>query len=66
MLVTRGVPVGWTGGLMGLPDGDPQYPDAESVYGVSKGNRAVIAWTNRIQTIKSRRAVEANIATLQW
>ncbi len=59
-------PAGWTGGLMVLPDGDPGYPDAESVYGVSKGNRAVIAWTNRTQTIKSRRAVEATIAALRW
>lgn len=59
-------PAGWAGGYQRLPDGADEWPDARSVYGVSKGGHAVIAWTNRDQTIKARRIVEASIAALKW
>lgn len=59
-------PAGWAGGYQRLPDGAEEWPDARSVYGVSKGGRAVVAWTNRDQTIKARRIVEASIAALKW
>lgn len=59
-------PAGWAGGYQRLPDGAEEWPDARSVYGVSKGGRALIAWTNRDQTIKARRIVEASIAALKW
>ncbi|MEJ7650675.1 MAG: DUF2020 domain-containing protein [Nakamurella sp.] len=58
-------PAGWTGGYLGLPSGAKEYPDARSVYGVSKGSSAVVAWTNQAQSIKSRRIVEAVIGNLQ-
>ena len=58
-------PAGWTGGYLGLPTGAEEYPDARSVYGVSKGTSAVVAWTNQAQSIKSRRIVEAVIGNLQ-
>lgn len=58
-------PAGWTGGYRGLPSGTEDYPDSRSVYGVSKGTSAVVAWTNQAQSIKSRRIVEAVIVNLQ-
>lgn len=58
-------PAGWTGGYLGLPSGTEEYPDARSVYGVSKGTSAVVAWTNQAQSIKSRRIVVAVIGNLQ-
>ena len=57
-------PSGWTGGYLPLPSGTPEYPEARSVYGVSKGTSAVVAWTNQAQSIKSRRIVEAVIENL--
>lgn len=57
-------PVGWTGGYMSLPDGSTDYPESGAVYGVSKCEFAVIAWTNQPQTIKARRVVLATIANL--
>lgn len=59
-------PDGWTGGYLKLELGSKPWPKAESVYAVSKGNRAVIAWTNQQQTVKSRNIVEDVIAALRW
>jgi hypothetical protein len=59
-------PQGWAGGYMLLPDGSARFPDARAVYGVSAGNRAVIAWNSRDQTVKSRQLVEATITSLRW
>lgn len=58
-------PTGWTGGYRGLPSGTPEYPEARSVYGVSKGTAAVVVWINQAQSIKGRRIVEAVIGNLQ-
>lgn len=57
-------PAGWTGGYLTLPDGTPDYPESRTVYGVSKGDTAVIVWTNQEQTVKSRQVVIATIENL--
>lgn len=59
-------PAGWSGGSMLLPDGASGYPLARSVYGVSKGARAVIAWSNQSQTVTSRGVLKAAIDGLGW
>lgn len=61
-------PAGWTGGYLPLPAGSPastEFPDATSVYGVSKGNRAVVVWTNR-ETVRNRTIAVATIEALHW
>lgn len=50
-------PAGWSGGAMSTPDGLPDYPDAGSIYAVSKGTIAVIAVSNQKQSIKGRQMV---------
>lgn len=50
-------PAGWTGGAMATPNGVPGYPDAGSIYAVSKGSIAVIAISNQKQSIKGRQMV---------
>lgn len=61
-------PAGWTGGYMPLPAGSPgsaEFPHATSVYGVSKGTRAVVVWTNR-ETVRNRTIAVATIKALHW
>lgn len=58
-------PAGWTGGYMSLPNGSEEFPQATSVYGVSKGDRAVVVWTNRA-TVRDRTIAEATIKALHW
>jgi UPF0176 protein len=60
--VTR--PSGWAGGAMSTPDGVPGYPDAGSIYAVSKGTIAVIAVSNQKQSIKGRQMVTQIVANL--
>jgi hypothetical protein len=60
--VTR--PSGWVGGAMSTPDGVPGYPDAGSIYAVSKGAIAVIAVSNQKQSIKGRQMVTRIVANL--
>lgn len=57
-------PATWTGGYTALPDGSTDYPESRAVYGVSKGEYAVIVWTNQPQTVKARRVVIATIENL--
>lgn len=57
-------PSGWTGGAMSTPDGLPDYPDAGSIYAVSKGTTAVIAISNQKQSIKGRQMVTDIVANL--
>lgn len=57
-------PAGWTGGAMTTPNGLPGYPDAGSVYAVSKGTIAIIAISNQRQSIKGRQMVADVIANL--
>ncbi len=59
---------GWTGGYMPLSAGSPastEFPHATSVYGVSKGTRAVVVWTNR-ETVRNRTIAVATIKALHW
>ncbi len=55
---------GWAGGAMGNLDGVPGYPEAASVYAVSKGRIAVIAISNQAQSIKGRQMVEQIVQNL--
>ena len=68
MPVDRSFPVthqaGWAGGAMATPDGVPGYPDAGSIYAVSKGTIAVIAVSNQKQSIKGRQMVTQIVANL--
>lgn len=57
-------PAGWAGGAMATPDGVPGYPDAGSIYAVSKGTIAVIAVSNQKQSIKGRQMVTQIVANL--
>jgi hypothetical protein len=57
-------PKGWSGGAMATPDGVPGYPDANSIYAVSKGTIAIIAISNQAQSIKGRQMVEQIVANL--
>lgn len=58
-------PQGWVGGAMGdLADGVPGYPDARSIYAVSKGATAIIAISNQKQSIKGRQMVTDIVASL--
>ena len=49
---------------MATPDGVPGYPDANSIYAVSKGTIAIIAISNQAQSIKGRQMVEQIVANL--
>lgn len=57
-------PAGWTGGAMSTPHGLPGYPDAGSIYAVSKGTIAIIAISNQKQSIKGRQMVTDIVANL--
>ena len=57
-------PAGWSGGAMATPDGVPGYPNAGSIYAVSKGTIAIIAISNQPQSIKGRQMVEQIVANL--
>ena len=57
-------PQGWTGGAMGNLNGVAGYPDAKSIYAVSKGKIAIIAISNQAQSIKGRQMVEDIVANL--
>jgi hypothetical protein len=57
-------PKGWSGGAMATPDGVPGYPEANSIYAVSKGTIAIIALSNQAQSIKGRQMVEQIVANL--
>lgn len=57
-------PDGWTGGAMGQQHGVGDYPDGRSIYGVSKGDIAVIAISNQRESIKGRQMVTAVIDNL--
>ncbi len=57
-------PQGWSGGLMGNLDGVGEYPQAKSIYAVSKGNIAIIAISNQGQSIKGRQMVEQIVTNL--
>ncbi len=57
-------PTGWTGGAMATPDGVPGYPDAASIYAVSKGPIAIIAISNQKQSIKGRQMVQDIVSHL--
>lgn len=56
-------PKGWTGGAMAT-HGVPGYPEARSIYAVSKGTIAIIAISNQKQSIKGRQMVEQIVANL--
>jgi hypothetical protein len=58
-------PSGWTGGAMSTPKGLPGYPDAGSIYAVSKGTIAIIAISNQKQSIKGRQMVTDVVANLK-
>lgn len=58
-------PTGWTGGAMTTPNGVPGYPDAGSIYAVSKGPIAIIAISNQRQSIKGRQMVADIVANLK-
>lgn len=57
-------PAGWAGGAMATPRGVDGYPDARSIYAVSKGTIAVIAISNQAQSIKGRQMATDVIANL--
>lgn len=57
-------PSGWTGGAMATPNGVPGYPDAGSIYAVSKGDIAIIAISNQKQSIKGRQMVTDIVTNL--
>lgn len=57
-------PAGWAGGAMSTPNGLPNYPDAGSIYAVSKGPIAIIAISNQKQSIKGRQMVSDIVANL--
>lgn len=57
-------PTGWSGGAMSTPKGLPGYPDAGSIYAVSKGSIAVMAISNQKQSIKGRQMVTEVVTNL--
>lgn len=57
-------PAGWTGGAMGNQSGIDGYPDAQSIYAVSKDTIAIVAVSNQKQSIKGRQMVTDIVANL--
>lgn len=59
-------PAGWEGGAMGQLTGIDGFPEARSIYGVSRENIAIIAISNQAQSVKGRQMVNHIVANLGW